>query len=113
MKWVANGRWWDSAVIGLLLAASLSFPMIGFRDSGAAAEQRSVAVLFAPWVSSSSAINRIAATEARILGVGALPFVVIAEPRDANFAKQAAAAGALLTFTAPSFIACLGWGVTT
>lgn len=106
MTWAANGRWLDSAVIALLLAAT---PLIHMTDlsSGAEPPRRPVAVLFAPWVPANAAMQRMAETGARIVGLGRLPFIVIAEPADADFSRRAAAAGAFLTLNAGPFVACL------
>ncbi len=102
----ANGRWLDGSVIALLLAASVFLQSGAIARPPATTENRAVAVLFAPWVSTDSAMERIAASGARIVGIGALPFIVIAEPHEVDFQARVAAAGSWFTIDATSFWAC-------
>lgn len=113
MKWAANGRWLDGAVIALLLAASLLIHTTDLSSTSATPARRSVAVLFAPWVSADAAMQRVAQTGARIVGLGRWSFVVIAEPADEGFAQRAVAAGAVFTLSAAPFVACLTTGDAT
>jgi len=113
MKRAANGRWLDGAVMALLLAATLFIHIAEFSNSASEAPRRMVAVLFAPWVPADAALQRIASTNARIVGLGRLPFIVIAESLDADFSRRAAAVGAVLTLNAVPLVACLTSGDVT
>lgn len=106
MKRAANGRWMDGAVVALLLAASIFLQAGAISNPATGSANRPVAVLFAPWVAADSAMQRVAATGARIVSLGALPFIVIAEPHDADFKARAAAVGALFTIDPTIFSAC-------
>lgn len=52
-------------------------------------------------------MERVAATGARIVGFGALPFIVIVEPQEADFQARVSAAGSWFTIDATSFWACM------
>jgi hypothetical protein len=106
MKWAANGRWIDGAVIALLLVASLSFQVRAMLAPAQAVGGRSVAVLFAPWVTADSAMQRVAAAGARIVRFGAWPFIVIAEPDNVDFEQRIVTAGALVTLDPIALAAC-------
>lgn len=107
MRRAGNGRWLDGAVIALLLVASLLFQTTDLLGPDRGTEKRSVAVLFAPWVPASAAMQRVADTGARIVALGRLPFIVIAESAEDDFAKKAATTGAVFTLKADLFVACL------
>lgn len=114
MTWAANGRWLDSAVIALLLAAGVSLHADFFRNANAVPGSQPIVVLFPPWIGTDVAMRRVAQTGARIVGLGALPFIVIVEPQqEPDFAERATAAGALLTIDAIPFLACFDPGAAT
>jgi hypothetical protein len=106
MESAANGRLLDGAVIALLLAASVLI-QFGAVSRPLASGDQPVAILFAPWVSADIAMQRVATTGARIVGLGALPFIVIAEPDGADFSARAAEVGALFIIDSAAVRACL------
>ncbi len=107
MQWAANGRWLDGAIIALLLAAGFLIQTGAFAGPPVAGGSRAVAVLFAPWVDAASAMQRAGDAGARIVGQGALPFVVIVEPDRPDFAARVTAHGAVMILDPRAFAACL------
>jgi hypothetical protein len=107
MRWAANGRWLDGTIIGLLLAAAFLIQTGIFSRPATAGGDKAVAVLFAPWVDAAGAMQRSADAGARIIGLGALPFIAVVEPDRADFAARVTERGALFVLDPRTLAACL------
>jgi hypothetical protein len=110
MQRAANGRWFDGAILALLLAASLLIQTGALSQPADQGENPAVAVLFAPWVDSGSAMQRAGEAGARIVRFGALPFIVVVEPERADFAARVTERGAVLILDPRTLAACFTTG---
>lgn len=102
----ANGRWMDGAVIAFLLAAGFLIHIGWIAKPAAPDASRAVAVLFAPWVDSASAMQRAGDAGARIVSVGAWPFLIVVEPERTDFAARVSERGAVLILDPRALAAC-------
>ena len=66
-----------------------------------------VGVIFAPWVSETSAVDRATAAGARFVRFGGLPFIVVVVPEAADYVARISAEGAFLVVDPQALAACL------
>ncbi|HWV52059.1 hypothetical protein [Pseudorhodoplanes sp.] len=107
MQWAISGRWLDAAIIATLLATGFLLQTGVFAKPVPADSGRAVAVLFAPWVDAGSAMRHAADAGARVVSLGALPFIVVVEPDQHDFAARVKDRGAIATFDPRALAACL------
>lgn len=108
MVLAANGRWMDGAVFALLLAAGFLVHMGWIAKPAGPDASRAVAVLFAPWVDSGTAMQRAGEAGARIVRFGAVPFVIVVDPERSDFAARVKARGAMMIVDPRALAACFG-----
>lgn len=98
-------RWLDGFLIFSVAIASLyGAARVGLKPRDPAA---GVGVIFAPWVSEASAVNRATAAGARFVRFGGLPFIVVVVPEAANYVARISADGAFLVVDPQALAACL------
>lgn len=90
MTFRTPGPWFD----GLLITAAVLAGFYALARIGAPASGTQVAVVFAPWTPPGRAVARAAAAGARIVGIGAVPSVVIAVPEGPGYAASVRRLGA-------------------
>lgn len=107
MVLAANGRWVDGAIFTLLLIAGFLIHLGWIAKPSGPDESRALAVLFAPWIDSGSAMRRAGDAGARIVRFGALPFIVVVEPERPDFTARVMQLGAVLILDPRALAACL------
>jgi hypothetical protein len=98
-------RWMDGLFIFIVAIVSLyGAARVGLTprhtDTG-------VGVVFAPWVSESSALNRATEAGARFVRFGGLPFIVVVVPETSDYLARISAEGAILIVDPQVLAACL------
>ena len=98
-------RWLD----GLLILAAALTGLYGAARLGLTPRDPAagVGVVFAPWVSESSAFARATATGARFVRFGGAPFIVVVVPETPDYIAQISADGAVLIVDPQALAACL------
>lgn len=98
-------RWLDGILIFTVAIVSLyGAARLGLKPRDPAA---GVGVVFAPWVSDSSAVNRATETGARFVRFGGLPFIVVVVPDAPDYVARISAQGAFLVVDPQVLAACL------
>lgn len=93
------------AEAGLLLACILVAPAVALRSSLRPADPLSaVAVIYAPWVSETAAIERATLSGASLMATGRFGAVVIVRPSAPGYVDRVLANGALLAID-PVYVA--------
>lgn len=94
----------DVAIIGATFLASLA--LVQWAVSPERSGEIDQAVVFAPWVSASTAIRRVVEAGAWPMKIGPVPFVVIVRAPDAGTPSRLRRLGALLIFDAAGAGTC-------
>jgi hypothetical protein len=81
---------------------------VGLSHWSARDARSNLAVVFAPWTDTGSAVVRVAAANARLVRVGALPFVLIVQSDAPGVFARLRATGALLILDARDAVGCSG-----
>lgn len=98
-------RWLDGLLISIVAIASLyGAARLGLKPRDPAA---GVGVIFAPWVSEASAVNRATTAGGRFVRFGGLPFIVVVVPEVADYVARISEEGALLVVDPQALAACL------
>lgn len=102
---VQHARLLDAVVITVMAAGSL------YVTARIALQPRrpadGVAVVFAPWTDSSSALIRAVSAGGRFVRYGKRPFIVVVVPESADYQSRAFGKGALLVVDPQVLSACL------
>jgi hypothetical protein len=100
-------RWLDGVLIAAVAIAGLyGAARIGLKPRDPAA---GIGVIFAPWVSEATALQRATAAGARVVRYGDVPFVVVVVPDAPDYVGRMLAAGALLVVDPRTLAACLSF----
>jgi hypothetical protein len=98
-------RWLDGLLIFTVAIASLyGAARLGLKPRDPAT---GVGVVFAPWVSESSAMHRATEAGGRFVRFGGLPFIVVVVPETSDYVARIAADGAVLIVDPKVLAACL------
>lgn len=102
---LSSRPWLDALIILSVAVASLyGAARIGLKPRDPAS---GVGVVFAPWVSESSALSRATTAGARFVRFGGLPFIVVVVPDAPDYVARISGEGALLVVDPQALAACL------
>src|SRR5689334_14845131 len=102
---VQRVRFLDAALIVVMAVGSLYVTAcIAFQPRRPA---DGVAVVFAPWTNSSSALIRAVSAGGRFVRYGKRPFIVVVVPESADYQSRAFGVGALFVVDPQVLSACL------
>lgn len=97
-------RWLDGFLIFIVAIVSLyGTARLGLKPYDPAA---GVGVIFAPWVSETSAMTRATAAGGRFVRFGGLPFIVVVVPEAVDYVARISEEGALLVVDPQALAAC-------
>jgi hypothetical protein len=96
----------DISLISAMAVCS-GFAALASLPGASASQPQPVAAVFAPWTSGEEAMARSLAAGARVLRLGAAPFVVVLAPEPDAAMPVARPAGALLLLRLDGLAGCL------